>query len=130
MMNLTFLNNQHFLAIMRGNASSKNWMQNDLDVTLYEIPGNQSGCLTLQYITHIQMINTFVVFSYHIYKLGELEFDLDSDGVGDVLDGSDQLVVARQDLIIESLGIWVAQTSLWNNKNINHHSAKIGNCSN
>ena len=94
MMNLTFLNNQHFLAIMRGNASSKNWMQNDLDVTLYEIPGNQSGCLTLQYITHIQMINTFVVFSYHIYKLGELEFDLDSDGVGDVLDGSDQLVVA------------------------------------
>ena len=53
------------------------------------------------------MIITFIVLSYHIYQLGELELDLDSDRVGDVLDGPDQLVVPGEDLVVESLGVRV-----------------------
>ena len=45
--------------------------------------------------------------SYHVNELRELEFNLDGDGVGDVLDGPDQLVVAGEDLVVESLGVRV-----------------------
>ena len=43
--------------------------------------------------------------THHIYQLGELQFDLDGDGVGHVLDGPHQLVVAGEDLVVESLGV-------------------------
>ena len=45
--------------------------------------------------------------THHIYKLGELQFDLDSDGVRHVPDRPHQLVVAGQDLVVESLGVRV-----------------------
>ena len=45
--------------------------------------------------------------SYHVNELRELEFNLDGDGVGDVLDGPDQLVVPGEDLVVESLGVRV-----------------------
>ena len=53
-------------------------------------------------------------YSHHVDELGELELDLDGNRVGNVLDGPDKLVVARQDLIIQSLGVWVTINRLWN----------------
>ena len=43
----------------------------------------------------------------HIYQLGEFEFELDGDGVRDVDDGADQLVVAGQQVVKQSLGVRV-----------------------
>ena len=51
--------------------------------------------------------------SYHVNELRELEFNLDGDGVGDVLDGPDQLVVAGQDLVIQPLGVRVTPHHDW-----------------
>ena len=68
--------------------------------------------------------------SHHVNELGELELDLDGDGVRDVLDGSDELVVSRQDLIIQSLGVRVASTRLCNTeaesfRRLSSHSIKV-----
>ena len=37
--------------------------------------------------------------SHHVNQLGEFELELDGHGVGDVDDGSDQLVVAGEEII-------------------------------
>ena len=37
--------------------------------------------------------------THHVDELGELELELDGDGIGDVDDGPDQLVVAGEEII-------------------------------
>ena len=43
--------------------------------------------------------------THHINQLGELELELDGDGVRDVHDGPDQLVVGGEQVIKQALGI-------------------------
>ena len=47
--------------------------------------------------------------THHINKLGELELELDGDGVGDVHDGPDELVVGGEQVIKQPLGIRVSR---------------------
>ena len=46
--------------------------------------------------------------THHINQLGELELELDGDSVGDVHDGSDELVVGGEQVIKQALGIRVS----------------------
>ena len=45
---------------------------------------------------------------HHVNQLGELQLELDGDGVGDVDDGPDQLVVAGEQVVKQPLGVRVA----------------------
>ena len=45
--------------------------------------------------------------SHHINQLGELQLELDGDGVRDVDDGPHQLVVAGEQVVKQPLGVWV-----------------------
>ena len=49
-----------------------------------------------------------MLHTHHINQLGELELELDGDSVGDVHDGSDELVVGGEQVIKQALGIWVS----------------------
>ena len=44
---------------------------------------------------------------HHINQLGELQLELDGDGVRDVDDGPHQLVVAGEQVVKQPLGVWV-----------------------
>ena len=46
--------------------------------------------------------------TYNINKLGQFELKLDRHWIGDILDRSDQLVVAGHDVIVQPLCIGVA----------------------
>ena len=47
--------------------------------------------------------------THHVDELGELELELDGDGVRDVHDGPDQLVVGGEQVIKQPLGVWVTR---------------------
>ena len=47
--------------------------------------------------------------THHINQLGELEFELDCDGVRDIHDWPDQLVVGGEQVIKQPLGIRVTR---------------------
>ena len=47
------------------------------------------------------------LLTHHGNQLGELELEVDSDGLGDVGHGPHQLVVVGEEVIIEPLGIGV-----------------------
>ena len=44
---------------------------------------------------------------HHINQLGELQFELDCDGVRDVDDRPHQLVVAGEQVVKQPLGVWI-----------------------
>ena len=46
--------------------------------------------------------------THHVNQLRQFEFELDGDGVRDVHDGSDQLVVGGQQVVKQPLGVGVA----------------------
>ena len=46
--------------------------------------------------------------SYHSYELRQLELEMNGDGLRDVGDGSDQLVVVGQEVVVESLCIRIS----------------------
>ena len=50
-----------------------------------------------------------LVATHHIDQLGELELELDGDGVRDVHDGPDELVVGGEQVIKQPLGIRVTR---------------------
>ena len=45
---------------------------------------------------------------YHVYQLGELEPQLDCEGLGEVGDRSDEAVVVMEEVVIQPLGVRVA----------------------
>ena len=56
----------------------------------------------------------FLDATHHINQLWELELELDGDGVRDVHDGSDELVVGGEQVIKQPLGIRVTRGVHWN----------------
>ena len=46
--------------------------------------------------------------THHVDELRELELELDGDGVRDIHDGSDQLVVRGEQVVKQPLGVGVA----------------------
>ena len=50
---------------------------------------------------------------YHINQLGELQLELNGDGVRDVDDGPHQLVVAGEQIVKQPLGVWVTLSQDW-----------------
>ena len=61
-------------------------------------------------------ISLAFVKAYHVNKLREFEFELHCDGIGDVDDGSDQLVVAGEEVIEQPLGVGVTLGQSCNKK--------------
>lgn len=45
--------------------------------------------------------------TYQVDELGESELHPDGDLVGVILDGSDEAIVGGEEIIVESLGVWV-----------------------
>ena len=56
---------------------------------------------------------------YHVYQLGELEAQLDCEGLGEVGDRSDEAVVVVEKVIIQPLGMGVADTNYGEYNQIN-----------
>ena len=50
---------------------------------------------------------SIITISHHINQLGELQLELDGDGVRDVDDGPHQLVVAGEQVVKQPLGVWI-----------------------
>ena len=46
--------------------------------------------------------------TYHGYELGKLKLKFDGDNFWDIWDGSDQFVVIGKEVIVQSLGVWIA----------------------
>ena len=59
----------------------------------------------------MEMIYLFKLYPqpHHINQLGELQLELDGDGVRDVHDGPDELVVGGEQVIKQPLGIRVTR---------------------